>query len=53
MVKKNKKYLQRRYYLTTTLDWFLKSIVPLLAKEFYTTFPQIEDKAIIEAQNFD
>lgn len=35
------------------LDWFLKSLVPHLAKYLSTTFPQNEDKDITKAQQFD
>jgi hypothetical protein len=32
------------------LNWFLKSLVSLLAKDVATTFPQSEEEAIIKAQ---
>jgi hypothetical protein len=35
------------------LDWFLKSLIPLLAKYVTSTFPQIEEATINKAQQYD
>jgi hypothetical protein len=35
------------------LDWFLKSLVFVIAKDVASTFPQTEEEAIIKAQQFD
>jgi hypothetical protein len=35
------------------LDWFLKSLVSILAKDVASTFPQSEEEAISKAQQFD
>jgi hypothetical protein len=35
------------------LNWFLKSLVSLLAKDVASTFPQSEEEAISKAQQFD
>jgi hypothetical protein len=35
------------------LDWFLRSLVPLLAKDVASTFPQSEEEAISKAQQYD
>jgi hypothetical protein len=35
------------------LDWFLKSLVSILAKDVASTFPQSEEEAINKAQQFD
>jgi hypothetical protein len=35
------------------LDWFLKSLFPLIAKDVATTMPQSEEEAITKAQHFD
>jgi hypothetical protein len=32
------------------LDWFLRSLIPLLAKDVASTFPQSEEEAINKAQ---
>jgi hypothetical protein len=34
-------------------DWFLRSLVPLLAKDVASNFPQSEEEAIIKAQQYD
>jgi hypothetical protein len=35
------------------LDWFLKSLVSVIAKDVASTFPQSEEEAISKAQQFD
>jgi hypothetical protein len=35
------------------LDWFLKSLIPVIAKNLASTFPQSEGEAINKAQQFD
>jgi hypothetical protein len=35
------------------LDWFLKSLIPVIAKDVASTFPQSEEEAINKAQQFD
>jgi hypothetical protein len=35
------------------LDWFLKSLVPVIAKDVSSNFPQSEDESIIKYQYFD
>src|SRR5713101_4720233 len=35
------------------LDWFLKSLLPLIAKEVGAERPQTEEEAILKAQQFD
>jgi hypothetical protein len=35
------------------LNWFLKSLVSILAKDVASTFPQSEEEAISKDQNFD
>jgi hypothetical protein len=35
------------------LDWFLRSLVPLLAKDVASTFPQTEEETISKAQQYD
>jgi hypothetical protein len=35
------------------LDWFLRSLVPLLAKDVASTSPQFEEEAISKAQQYD
>jgi len=35
------------------LDWFLRSLVPTLAKDVAMTLPQTKDEAINKAQQFD
>jgi hypothetical protein len=35
------------------LDWFLKSLVSVIAKDVASTFPQTEEEAINKAQQFD
>jgi hypothetical protein len=35
------------------LDWFLKSLISMLAKDVASTFPQSEEEAISKAQQFN
>jgi hypothetical protein len=35
------------------LDWFLRSLVSLLGKDVYSTFPQSEEEAISKSQQYD
>jgi hypothetical protein len=35
------------------LDWFLKMLVPVIAKDVASTFPQSEEEAIRKSQQFD
>ena len=35
------------------LDWFLKSLLPPIAKDVASESPQIEEEAILKAQQFD
>jgi hypothetical protein len=35
------------------LDWFLKSFVSIISKDVSSTFPQLEEEAIIKAQQFN
>jgi hypothetical protein len=35
------------------LDWFLKSLISVIAKDVASTFPQSEEEAINKAQQFD
>ena len=35
------------------LNWFLRSLVPLLAKDVASTFPQSEEEAISKAQQYN
>lgn len=35
------------------MDWFLKSILPSIAKDVAATMPQTEEEAILKAQQFD
>jgi hypothetical protein len=35
------------------LDWFLKSLVPILSKDVASTFPQNEEESINKAQQYD
>jgi hypothetical protein len=35
------------------LDWFLRSLVPLLGKDVASTFPQSEEEAISKSQQYD
>ena len=39
--------------LQQCLDWFLKSLVSILAKDVASTFPQTEEEAINKAQQYD
>jgi hypothetical protein len=35
------------------LDWFLRSLVPLLTKDVASTFPQTEEASISKSQQYD
>jgi hypothetical protein len=35
------------------LDWFLRSLIPLLSKDVASTFPKTEEAAISKAQEYD
>jgi hypothetical protein len=47
------KLVQDRNHSKQRLDWFLKSLVPVIVKDVTTTMPQNKDEAITKAQQFD